>query len=78
MIKYKNFRDSIDEIEICLGVAKAEEKSAVESLKVPDNILICAGIVKSDMAIVDMYHEEIKVQEKLLSVVEEMMPATGN
>jgi hypothetical protein len=61
-----------------LQVAEAEEKSATTRLSSPESKLKFAELVKSDMAIVDKYQEEIISLEKQLETVEEKMPATGN
>jgi len=60
-----------------LQVAEAEEKSATTRLSSPESKLKYAELVKSDMAIVDKYQEEIISLEKQLDAVEEKMPATG-
>lgn len=60
-----------------MQVSEAEEKSAMKSLAVPENILKYAELVRSDMAIVDKYQEEISSREKQLADVEDKLPATG-
>jgi hypothetical protein len=61
-----------------LQVSEAEEKSATKRLVAPENNLKFAELVKSDMAIVDKYQEEIASLEKQLDGVESKLPATGN
>ncbi|XP_059483386.1 DNA repair protein RAD50 [Neocloeon triangulifer] len=66
-------REQIEDYEMTLAVAIAEENSAVEKLKVPETKLKIAESLKADMAFVDKYQEEIcKVEEKLREVEEKL------
>ena len=71
------YSENINDLEMSLQVAEAEEKSATTRLSSPESKLKYAELVKSDMAIVDKYQEEIISLEKQLDAVEEKMPATG-
>jgi len=70
-------RDQIEDTEMSLQVALAEEKSATASLAGPETNLKTAEVVKSDMAIVDKYREELKTLENKLRDVENKLPTTG-
>lgn len=72
------YSESISDLEMSLQVSEAEEKSASKRLVGPENNLKFAELVKSDMAIVDKYQEEIISLEKQLDDVEGKLPASGN
>ncbi|CAB3360173.1 Hypothetical predicted protein [Cloeon dipterum] len=66
-------RDQIEDLEMSLAAANAEESSASGKLKVPEKILSVAETLRSEMALVDKFQEEIySLREKLLSVEDKL------